>query len=157
MAERQIPGGPFLNETTDDQAQIPGGPLVNQTAGGSEAYNLAADAFSITAAVQDASLDFVPDGINYNLDAEAFAVAFDVAPAARDVEMAAAALSMAAAFSEVTFALNQAFELEAEGFLVSAAFPAQLLTYSGEVAETGRRNRASGARYGFGGRSRRYH
>lgn len=23
-AERQIPGGPFVNETTDDQEQIPG-------------------------------------------------------------------------------------------------------------------------------------
>ena len=36
--QRQIPGGPFLNETATAQRQIPGGPFVNETvaaAGGS--------------------------------------------------------------------------------------------------------------------------
>lgn len=31
MAERQIPGGPFLNEVGAAQRQIPGGPFVNET------------------------------------------------------------------------------------------------------------------------------
>lgn len=31
MAERQIPGGPFVNEGTGDQHQIPGGPYLNDT------------------------------------------------------------------------------------------------------------------------------
>jgi hypothetical protein len=32
-AERQIPGGPFVNETGTAQRQIPGGSFVNETAG----------------------------------------------------------------------------------------------------------------------------
>lgn len=31
MAEYQIPGGPFLNETGAFEAQLPGGPFVNET------------------------------------------------------------------------------------------------------------------------------
>lgn len=29
--ERQVPGGPFVNETTTSQRQIPGGPYLNDT------------------------------------------------------------------------------------------------------------------------------
>ena len=31
----QIPGGPYVNETTNDESQIPGGPYLNQTSGSS--------------------------------------------------------------------------------------------------------------------------
>lgn len=33
MTERQIPGGPFVNETGTDQQQIPGGPFLNGQGG----------------------------------------------------------------------------------------------------------------------------
>jgi len=32
-AQRQIPGGPYVNETGSRQAQIPGGPYLNETGG----------------------------------------------------------------------------------------------------------------------------
>lgn len=33
MADKQaqVPGGPFVNETSDNEQQIPGGPFLNQT------------------------------------------------------------------------------------------------------------------------------
>lgn len=31
MAERQVPGGPFVNESGTAQRQVPGGPFVNET------------------------------------------------------------------------------------------------------------------------------
>jgi hypothetical protein len=39
-AERQIPGGPFVNETGTAQRQIPGGPFVNETAGAVATYTM---------------------------------------------------------------------------------------------------------------------
>jgi len=41
MAERQVPGGPFVNETGTAQRQIPGGPFVNETvSAGTSTYTL---------------------------------------------------------------------------------------------------------------------
>lgn len=52
MAERQIPGGPFVNETGTAQRQIPGAPFINETvaaAGAAFVAELTAASFGFTA------------------------------------------------------------------------------------------------------------
>ncbi len=39
MAQYQVPGGPYVNETATAQYQIPGGPYLNETAGGATTHS----------------------------------------------------------------------------------------------------------------------
>jgi hypothetical protein len=41
-AQRQIPGGPFVNETATAQRQIPGGPFINEVVPSSNLPTLSA-------------------------------------------------------------------------------------------------------------------
>lgn len=170
----------------DARSAWDGGP--DEVASASEAFDLSAETFAVTAAFQDAGLDFVAGGTAYALDAEAFSMEAEIAGAARDVEITAAALSMASAFGDVTLghhlgtglysmdadgfdveaAIGDAglefvpdpfppvdYSVDAESFLMNVAMQPATLIDSGEVVTDDRRNRASQARFGFGGRSRR--
>ncbi len=53
-AERQIPGGPFVNETGSNEQQIPGGPFINETV--SAAKTVTPSAGSLTIAGQAPSV-----------------------------------------------------------------------------------------------------
>ena len=52
----QIPGGPYVNETTNDEAQIPGGPYLNQTSG-SSGVSVTCDKAAISVTGKAAGLD----------------------------------------------------------------------------------------------------
>ena len=93
MAQRQIPGGPFVNEVGTAQRQVPGGAFVNETTSTGGAYALTcdagayaiggqdaallrgrvltADAGAYALAGQDAALTYTPGGSTYTLTCDA--------------------------------------------------------------------------------------
>lgn len=143
MAQRQVPGGKFVNEVGTAQRQIPGGAFVNETVSTGGAYTLACDAAAFTIAAQDATLL-----VNRVLsaDAAAFTVAAQDAtltytPAAGSYTLTCDAASFVLAAQDASLLVDRVLVADAAAFALDAQdatltyAPAGVYTLACDAAE----------------------